>query len=119
VEYAFVLPVLLLFVLGIMDTGRLIWTYATLNRATEAAARCGAVNTATCGTATQIQSYAVSEAYGLNIAAAAFTPTTVACGSQVGASFAFQFVIPWMGVSPYGTSNSVMLNATACYPLSH
>ena len=54
VEYAFILPVLLLFVLGIMDTGRLIWTYATLNRAAEAAARCASVDTATCGTVAQI-----------------------------------------------------------------
>jgi Flp pilus assembly protein TadG len=119
VEYAFVLPILLLFVLGIMDTGRLIWTYATLNRAVEAAARCAAVDTATCGTAAQIQSYAVTQAYGLSIAAAAFTPTTVACGSRVAASFAFQFVIPWIGGSPYGVSNSTTLNATACYPPSH
>ena len=119
VEYAIVLPVLLLFVLGIMDTGRLIWTYATLNRAAEAAARCASVDTATCGTVAQIQSYAVTQAYGLTIAAAAFTPTTVACGSRVAATYTFQFVIPWIGSSPYGQSNSTALSATACYPPSH
>ena len=43
IEYAIVLPVLLLFVLGIMDTGRLLWTYVTIYRATEAAARCAAI----------------------------------------------------------------------------
>jgi len=30
VEYALVLPVVLLFILGIADCGRLLWTYATL-----------------------------------------------------------------------------------------
>jgi Flp pilus assembly protein TadG len=119
VEYAFIVPALLLFVLGIMDTGRLIWTYATLNRAAQAAARCASVDAATCGTAAQIQSYAVTQAYGLTIATTAFTPTTVACGSRVAASYLFQFIIPWTGASPYGTSNSVTLNATACYPPSH
>ena len=119
VEYAFVLPVLLLFVLGVMDTGRLIWTYATLNRAAEAAARCAAVNPAICGTTAQIKSYAVSQAYGLNIATTAFTPTTVACGSRVAASYMFQFVIPWTGVSSYGVANTATLTATACYPPSH
>jgi Flp pilus assembly protein TadG len=119
VEYAFVLPVLLLMVLGIMDTGRLIWTYATLNRAAEAAARCASVDAATCGTAAQIKSYAVAQAYGLNIAATAFTPSAAACGSKVVAAFSFQFVIPWIGVSPYGQSNRLTLNATACYPPSH
>ena len=119
IEYAFILPVLLLFVLGIMDTGRLIWTYATVTRAAEAAARCGAVDTVTCGTAAQIQNYAVAQAYGLNIAATAFTPTAVACGSRVAATYTFQFVIPWTGVSPYGAANTATINATACYPLSH
>jgi len=39
IEYALILPVMLLFTLGIMDTGRLLWTYITLTRAVEAAAR--------------------------------------------------------------------------------
>jgi Flp pilus assembly protein TadG len=119
VEYAFVLPVLLLFVLGIMDTGRLIWTYATLNRAAEAAARCAAIDAVTCGTTADIQTYAVAQAFGLSIAAAAFTPTTQTCGSRVVGTFAFQFTIPWLGVSPYGATNSATLSATACYPPPH
>lgn len=119
VEYAFILPALLLFVFGIMDTGRLLWTHATLNRAAQAAARCAAIDPVNCGTAAQIKSYAVAQAFGLNIDATAFTPTTVACGSKVAATFTFQFVIPWMGVSPYGQSNTATLNATACYPPSH
>ncbi len=44
------LPVLLLFLLGIIDTGRLLWTYATLYRASEAAARCAAIHAANCTT---------------------------------------------------------------------
>ena len=119
VEYAFILPALLLFVLGIMDTGRLIWTYATLNRAAEAAARCAAVDDVTCGTTAQIQAYAVTQAFGLTISTTAFTPTTVTCGSRVAAAYTFQFVIPWIGVSPYGTSNTLALTATACYPPSN
>jgi Flp pilus assembly protein TadG len=118
IEYAFILPVLLLFVLGIMDTGRLIWTYATVTRAAEAAARCAAIDAVTCGTTVNIQNYAVTQAYGLTIAAAAFTPTTVACGSRVAATYTFQFTIPWTGVSPYGVANTATINATACYPPS-
>ena len=119
IEYAFILPVLLLFVLGIMDTGRLIWTYATIARAAEAAARCAAVDTVTCATTSSTQNYAVTQAYGLNITAAAFTPSTAACGSRVAVTYAFQFVIPWTGVSPYGAANTATINATACYPPSH
>jgi Flp pilus assembly protein TadG len=114
VEYALVLPALLLFVLGIMDGGRLLWTYTTIYRATEAAARCAAVNTTACGTATQIKNRAVAEAWGLNIGPAAFTVTMPACGVQVHASHDFTFVIPGLGnIVPLGT---VTLNATACYP---
>lgn len=114
VEYALVLPMLLLFILGIMDTGRLLWTYTTLYRATEAAARCAAVNTTDCGTTAQITNRAVAEAWGLNVDAAAFTVSTQACGVQVRASYNFTFVIPGLGdVAPLGT---ITLNATACYP---
>ena len=55
-EYALVLPMLLLFIIGIIDVSRLLWTYTTLTRATEAAARCGAVDKTNCGTITAIAS---------------------------------------------------------------
>ena len=111
IEYSIILPVLLVFLLGIMDTGRLLWTYSTLYRATEAAARCAAVNTAECGTSTQIKNRAVTEAWGLTVAASAFTVSSPSCGKQVSGTFDFAFTVPVPGLS------SVTLNATACYPL--
>jgi Flp pilus assembly protein TadG len=124
VEYAFVLPVLVLFLLGIMDTGRLLWTYTTLHRASEAAARCGAIPaTGTgydCTTSSGTQNYAVLQAWGLATTASVFTVSTPACGTQVVASYNFAFVIPWFSwfytVLPLGPSNSITLTATACYP---
>jgi Flp pilus assembly protein TadG len=113
-EYAIVLPALLLFVLGIMDVGRYLWTTATLNRAIQAAARCGAVNPAACGTAAQIENYAVTKAYGLNVAVSTFTSSAQSCGSNVTADYSFELMIPW-----FGTSNTSMVQASACYPLSH
>jgi Flp pilus assembly protein TadG len=61
IEYGLILPAMLLFTLGIMDAGRLLWTYTTLSRATEAAARCGALNDTT--TCPSIPAYAVAQAY--------------------------------------------------------
>jgi Flp pilus assembly protein TadG len=122
IEYAIVLPVLLMFVLGIIDTGRLLWTYATIYRATEAAARCAAIAAAVptavhCTTSAQTQAYAVSAAWGLTtITASAFTVSNPGCGIQVHASYDFQFTIPWFpafGESPTGTTT---LTATVCYP---
>ncbi len=118
IEYAIVLPVLLLFVLGIMDAGRLLWTYVTLYRASEAAARCAAINAASCSTFSKTRSYAVTAAWGLTITTSAFTVSNPACGIQVHATYDFQFVIPWFpqfGESPPGTTTLV---ATACYPFT-
>jgi Flp pilus assembly protein TadG len=113
-EYGLIAPLLLVLVLGIIDTGRLIWTYTTLYRATEAAARCGAINTITCATAAQIKAYAVTEAWGLTIDASAFTVAAQSCGLQVQASYAFNSIIPGFDlVAPIGL---VTLQATACYP---
>jgi len=118
VEYAFVLPIMLLFVLGLMECGRLYWTYTTLYRATESAARCGAVNATLCATTAQIQAYAVTQAYGLTITASAFTATTATCGVQVAASLPFTLVIPWITTgTASGSFNIITLTTTACYPL--
>jgi Flp pilus assembly protein TadG len=110
VEFAIVFPILLLFVLGLMDFARMIWVQSTLDYAVEAAARCAAINATTCGTAAQIQNYAVSQALGLDIPASAFSVASGACGKQVSANFTFEFILPWMA------SGSIALTATACYP---
>ena len=101
------LPVLLIMLLGIMDTGRLLWTYTTLYRASEAAARCAAIKAALCTTFGATQAYAVTAAWGLNIPASAFSVTNPACGMQVTATYSFGFVFP---------RQTVTLTATACYP---
>ncbi len=118
IEYGLILPAVLLFVIGIIDVGRLLWTYTTLNRAVEAAARCGAINTLQCGTAAQVQSRAVTEAWGLEqtISESAFTVTRASCGIRVAVSYDFVFAIPALvGASPLGT---VTLSPAACYPVN-
>ncbi len=115
-EYAIILPVLLLFVLGLGDMGRMLWTYATLSHAVDAAARCGAITGPGCASATQTADYAVTQAFGLNVDASAFTVSAAACGYRVAGSYVFVFVIPWPGSSPFGTANATTIAATACYP---
>jgi Flp pilus assembly protein TadG len=117
VEYGLLLPVFLLLVLGIVDTGRLLWTYTTLSHAVEAAARCGAIGAASCATAASIAAYAVTQAYGLTVPAAAFSATAASCGVQVSATLPFTFIIPWIGTTqPFGASNTINVSMTACYP---
>jgi Flp pilus assembly protein TadG len=111
VEFAIILPILLLCVLGLIEFGRAIWTQATLDYAVQAAARCAAVDPLTCGTAAQTQQYATTRAPGLSLPAAVFTLTTAACGAQVTASLAFDFLVS--ALLPY----SQTLSATACFPI--
>ncbi len=114
-EYGLIAPLLLVLVLGIIDTGRLIWIYTTLTRATEAAARCGAINPIRCATAPQIQSYAVAEAWGMTVDPSAFQVATPACGLEVRATYNFTSIVPGFDrVAPQGL---ITLQATACYPL--
>jgi Flp pilus assembly protein TadG len=112
VEYAIVLPAFLMFLFGLIDCGRLIWTYATLSRAVEAAARCAVLS---CNT--DIPTYAAGQAWGLGLTSSCCTVTTPACGKQVSATLTFTFVIPWFyGTSPYGSANSLTVTTSACYP---
>jgi len=111
-EYAFGLAALLLLTLGIMDCGRLIWTYATLYRASEAAARCAVVNQAQCGSDAQIAKFAATQAYGLSIDASAFAVSAPQCGTMIAARDTFVFTLPWLIAGP----DSIILTTSACYP---
>jgi len=94
-----------------------MWVNTALAHAVSAAARCAAINVASCGTPTAVQAYAVSQAWGLGLAASAFTVTAPACGAQVSGTLSFSFVIPWFYVaSPFGVGNAITLTSVACYP---
>jgi Flp pilus assembly protein TadG len=110
VEFAIVLPILLLCLLGLIEFARAIWTQATLDYAVQAAARCAAVNLVICGTAAQTQRYAVAQTPGLSLPTSDFTVTTQTCGVQVTASLPYAFLVP--ALLPY----SLTLNASACFP---
>jgi Flp pilus assembly protein TadG len=108
IEAAVVLPVLALLLLGIIETGRLLWLQNALHYAVENAARCSVVDTSVCSSATQTKSYAAS-ASGYAFSSSIFTVATAACGSRVSASYPFTFVVPLIGTS-------VTLQAQSCYP---
>lgn len=111
IEFAVLLPLFVLLVFGIMQLGQVFWTQAALQHAVEMAARCASVNTVTCGTAAQVQSYAATQAYGLAVPVGAFSVTTPACGNQVVASYEFTFPVAAL-ISP-----ALSLTARSCYPL--
>ena len=110
VETAIVVPVFLLLLFAVIEAGLIFWTQTTLQFAVEAAARCAAVNTTQCGSASAIQSYAASQTPGMTVSGSSFIPSTQSCGSQVSISYTFNFIVS--GLFP----GTMTLNATSCHP---
>lgn len=113
IEFAVVLPLLMLLAFGLIDLGRAVWIQSTLNYAAQAAARCTAINSATCPT---LASYAYGLS-GVTVTATATCTITNSTGTSLGvkasASVPFRYFFPLFArYSP--TSGS--LTATACYP---
>ena len=115
-EYGIVAPALLVMMLGIMDVGRLMWSYTTLHRAVEAAARCGAVNETLCSSSSQVVSYAASETWGLSVQEGTFSVSEEACGQQVAAEYNVTLFMPWLWAETDPWPNSITLTTSACYP---
>ncbi len=111
IEYALILPVLLVLVIGLIEASRLIWTQTTLDRAVEAAARCAAVDTVQCGNPVSVQDYAVTQAYGIAVVSSAFTVANQTCGVNVSVAYPFTLLIPWTA------RGELTLRARACYPI--
>ena len=110
-EYAIILPALILLIFGTMDVGRVLWVQVTLDRAVQAAARCASVNTALCSSPAATQTFAVSQSWGMTPQASVFTVTAPACGNQVAAAMPFTYVIPVLKGSSY------TIHSRACYPV--
>jgi hypothetical protein len=108
IEFAFVLPVLLLFIIGIMECGRVLWTQNALNYAVEEAARCAGVNSSLCGSTSQIQAFAASRS-GAAFDASVFLVSNPSCGNQVSASYPLTMSIAWLRFS-------LTLTAQSCAP---
>ena len=108
VEFGLVAFPLFLLLLGIIEGGRMLWTQNALQYAVEQAARCAVVNSASCGTSAQIESYASGKAYGLNLSPSVFSVSAQTCGVQVSASLPYKPILP--------ISLRLTLSAQSCRP---
>ena len=112
VEFAFVLPVFLLVVIGLVYFCLLLWIHASMQYAVDDAARCARVRTDVCTSATATTAYAGTRYFGMG--APVFTYSQVTCGHRVSASM----IAPAASYIPLrllGVSSST-LTATACFP---
>jgi Flp pilus assembly protein TadG len=123
-EFAMVLPILLLLVLGLIHFGMLLFTATQLHWATEDAARCASVSLkcrvgeATGGAVTTatVQAWAAKRYHGL--AAATFTYSATGTCSQTGGTPNGRLVT---GSATYNINTGVFakampLSASACFP---
>ena len=108
VEFALILPVLLLCILGLIELGRMVWTQATLDYAVEAAARCRAIDQTHCPTEAATQQFAIDNF--MLPPDASFQVPLASCGYQATATLSFVSVVPEL--LPY----SQTLTASACFP---
>jgi Flp pilus assembly protein TadG len=107
VEFALVLPALVMVLVGTLYAGLLMYSIAGLHSAVEAGARCFSVNSDQCGSASAAASYAQSVYYG--VSSPTFTASTASCGHQVSGAVSFVFNA---GLASW----NIPLSATACFP---
>ena len=110
VELAIILSVFMSMLFGIFNIAVVLWTVGSLHYAAETAARCAAVGSASCTTATAIQTYALSQYSGVSLSTNPFSYSATGCGHTVTAYYTYSLVIPLAGTYP------LQLSAAACSP---
>jgi Flp pilus assembly protein TadG len=110
VEYAFVFPVLMMLVIGIIELGGMAWAQAALSFAVQETARCVSVRPDLCGKPPDIVRYAAAQAPGLDIAPNTLQVKPAPCGQEITATLNYRFL-----VSPWGMP-AATLTARACEP---
>jgi Flp pilus assembly protein TadG len=133
VEFALLIPFLILLFLGIFEFGRAIWVQGIIDYAVEQAARCASINSTTCGSTTATRTYAAGQAAPLPNGSSScpsgatcpvFTATQPSSGTcsgenEVTATYAFSFLsigtMPIFGASPFPTT--LTLSSQSCYPI--
>ena len=140
VEMAFLLPVFLLFMLGIEEFGRALWLQTSLQFAVEAAARCAAVSPSLCtapgGSTTDVPAYTASQVFAFTLPSSTFTytpnatcgaPSSTGGGAQVETTspgYLFRPAVDLSGLVSLvthvsgGTNplSNIRLNAKSCHP---
>ena len=108
IEFAFVGPVFMMCMVGMVYCGMALFSEGSLQYAVEASARCAAVNTTLCPSSAATVTYAQNEYFGPTVSPT-FVATTAQCGEQVTGSAS-------MTVNWVLGKTTVPLSATSCFP---
>lgn len=107
VEFALVLPSLAMLIVGTLYAGLVVYSAAGLHGAVEAAARCYAVDSIQCGSASATQTYGAGRFYGINTPT--FSASLASCGHLVTASVSVDLNA---GLAHW----TIPLSASSCFP---
>lgn len=110
VEFAMTAPLFIGVLFAIVEFCLVLYAQLALQHGVEMAARCSAINV--CPNTASAQTFAVSQSYGLNPPANVFSVSSSVCGSQVSATYVYNFLTSFTG------GPSVTLNARSCYPVN-
>ena len=108
VEFALILPVLVVMLVGAMRASQMAGAISGMNYAVAEAARCSAVNHTVCPTGMATEAYARAR-YNATATDPLFVATTNECGFNVSATATFELNLAISKVD-------VPLTATACFP---
>ena len=108
VEYALILPVFIILMVGGLSMGSVSMAANSLHYAVQDAARCAAVKTTVCSDSDKTTAYALSRYSGPQVAPQ-FSYSTAGCGHTVSATATYP-----LGLAV--TTFNVPLSASACYP---
>ncbi|HUR02682.1 MAG TPA: TadE family protein [Nonomuraea sp.] len=108
IEFAMILPIFCMLVLGIVNGAQLANTVSSMNYAVQEAARCSAVNKTVCDSASATRAYAVTKYLGPAVGPV-FVSSTAGCGHTVTATATFELNVAVMVYD-------VPLSAASCYP---
>lgn len=106
-EFALVLPIMVLLILGTIGVSTMMYANAGLNFAAQDAARCMAIKTTVCP-GVSVQTYGASKYVGPTLASLTFTGSAPACGRRVVATGTYTLKTGLATIS-------VPMSATACY----
>ena len=110
IDFAIIITAFISMMFGIINIGLILWDLGSMQYAVEAAARCASVDATNCGSASAIQTFALTQYYGESLASNPFTYAATGCGHTVTASYTYSLNLPLV------TTYSVPLSATACFP---
>jgi Flp pilus assembly protein TadG len=113
IEFAILAAPFFMMLFGVIEGGRLLWTQVGLQHAVETAARCAslkAVDNPNPCPGSSVESYAATQAFGLNLSPSVFTVSAAGCGTQITANYRFSLFTNFLGPAPLN------LSAQSCVP---